>query len=898
MIDVMRYTTVSTAANSLLQIRERQQLLHCRLPEDWKKGARKQPCGHSARFRLISYDLTMEEQTPEATSRTVFVRSISFGVGKDAVEQAFEVIGPIRKCFLVQAKGDAKHKGYGYVQFALREDAAAAVQQLNGTSLGGRKLKVDFAAARAPLAERKRKAEEQGVPGAAKAQRPDAIAGTPPDEPPAAHKQPAREAAAKQRAATSANRAAAPRMTAAAAAKQRMVLTVAIGGIPSGRRDAITQLAAAAGKVVATDTAPPADVIAAAKLREDGCTDEIIFVTYATNRDVMSAVSKLHGCDVTPAKADRGRRSGTEAAPAKEQQRLWARQVAGEGAHLKTWRIIIRNLSFQVNAAELRQRLEAAGFVWDLSIARSAEGKLRGFAFASFTCRADAERAIALLNQQVIHKRPIAVDWAVAKSQYQTAGAASALNGGEPGSVLKGVPPDSDAEPSGASDTDESMAEEEDEAEARPVEDERAMQRSMLAALLGGKSSAGSPAVAEPSSGEDADADDEAGSDGDAAAAAAMRGAIPDTAARAPARVQPPQAAAGDDDAPRTVFVRSLPAGTTEAVLRSAMSKFGPLKACRIVIDKATGQPKGTAFVEYRRPDSAANASVHGQPAHTVGITVAGRKVLADLALPKDEVRALALDRAAGFCGSHERNRDRRNLYLASEGEIAEGSPAWESVPAGDRDRRKRAAADKALKLRSPNFAVSTTRLAVRNIPASMSDKALKQLALQAVKAHASRAHPHVKQVKILREDVPPGAPAMKAAKSRGRGFIEFTEHEHALCALRQLNNNPQPFGAQHRPIIEFAIDDMRKLRKRQQRMSRPITSRVDSATGSDMQRNDRRRPAAARHLRGQQSEDIDPAARSRRASLPRQKPGVRAGGLQSKRAGKSVMSKKVIKKS
>lgn len=47
-----------------------------------------------------------------------------------------------------------------------------------------------------------------------------------------------------------------------------------------------------------------------------------------------------------------------------------------------------------------------------------------------------------------------------------------------------------------------------------------------------------------------------------------------------------------------------------------------------------------------------------------MGITVAGRKVLADLALPKDEVRALALDRAAGFRGSHERNRDRRNLYL------------------------------------------------------------------------------------------------------------------------------------------------------------------------------------------------------------------------------------------
>ena len=87
-------------------------------------------------------NINMEDDTPETTSRTVFVRGVSFSSGKDELEKAFEAIGPVRKCFLVQAKGEAKHKGYGYVQFALREDAAAAVRQLQGFSLGGRKLKV------------------------------------------------------------------------------------------------------------------------------------------------------------------------------------------------------------------------------------------------------------------------------------------------------------------------------------------------------------------------------------------------------------------------------------------------------------------------------------------------------------------------------------------------------------------------------------------------------------------------------------------------------------------------------------------------------------------------------------------------------------------------------------
>lgn len=48
-------------------------------------------------------------------------------------------------------------------------------------------------------------------------------------------------------------------------------------------------------------------------------------------------------------------------------------------------------------------------------------------------------------------------------------------------------------------------------------------------------------------------------------------------------------------------------------------------------------------------------------------------------------------------------------------------------------------------------------------------------------------------QVKVLRDNTrltKEGDPT-----SKGIAFAEFTDHEHALCALRQLNNNPGPFG-------------------------------------------------------------------------------------------------------
>ena len=223
----------------------------------------------------------------EHGSHTVFVKGVSFAVEKDALEEAFGNVGPIRNCFLVRKKGEERHKGCGYVQFALREDAAAAVQQMQGAELGGRKLKVhfrvsspenfserlwdqfrdvlpavplsvtrrrarasqvEFAEKRPPLAERKRKAEDGGDPAAAA------------KAPRLAEKKGEASAVADRAGTKPVKKANAPRQqqtkspgdvmrAAAAAEKQRLVMTVAVGGIPPGRRDHVTKLSMSAGKV-------------------------------------------------------------------------------------------------------------------------------------------------------------------------------------------------------------------------------------------------------------------------------------------------------------------------------------------------------------------------------------------------------------------------------------------------------------------------------------------------------------------------------------------------------------------------------------------------------------------------------------------------------------------------
>ena len=63
-----------------------------------------------------------------------------------------------------------------------------------------------------------------------------------------------------------------------------------------------------------------------------------------------------------------------------------------------------------------------------------------------------------------------------------------------------------------------------------------------------------------------------------------------------------------------------------------------------------------------------------------------------------------------------------------------------------------------------------------------------------------------MKQVKILKDADKAGEAKAKSAKSKGFAFVELTDHEHALCALRQLNNNPVPFGAMLSAEIACAI--------------------------------------------------------------------------------------------
>jgi nucleolar protein 4 len=69
---------------------------------------------------------------------------------------------------------------------------------------------------------------------------------------------------------------------------------------------------------------------------------------------------------------------------------------------------------------------------------------------------------------------------------------------------------------------------------------------------------------------------------------------------------------------------------------------------------------------------------------------------------------------------------------------------------------------------------------------------------------------PVIKQVKVVRSS--DRLDGSGVGRSKRYGFVEFGAHEHALAVLRALNNNPNVFSRDHRPIVEFALEDHRSV--------------------------------------------------------------------------------------
>ena len=77
--------------------------------------------------------------------KKLYVGNLEYGVTDSALEQMFAAYGTVESAQVIMDRDTGRSKGFGFVEMANDQEAAAAIAALNGQQSGGRSLTVNEA---------------------------------------------------------------------------------------------------------------------------------------------------------------------------------------------------------------------------------------------------------------------------------------------------------------------------------------------------------------------------------------------------------------------------------------------------------------------------------------------------------------------------------------------------------------------------------------------------------------------------------------------------------------------------------------------------------------------------------------------------------------------------------
>ncbi|AEO57453.1 hypothetical protein MYCTH_2303648 [Thermothelomyces thermophilus ATCC 42464] len=541
-------------------------------------------------------------------------------------------------------------------------------------------------------------------------------------------------------------------------------------------------------------------------------------------------------------------------------------------------KLIIRNLPWSIKKPEqLAKLFQSFGKVKFVDLPND-KGKLAGFGFVTLRGRKNAERAMEAINGKVVDGRTLAVDWAVDKQTWEKlkdaadqdeAKAKSPKEKKSEKAKSDKKEEDEDDDPNMTQeDRDlvnffknygDNLEDEEEEDDQESEEDDE--EKSHGEEDQDGDSESGEEEEEDQEEDEDSESDVEESDDSD------------DEEDK-----KKPKKPLTDNST--TIFIRNLPYSTTDETLKAHFTRFGRVRYARVVMDRTTEKPAGTGFVCFVREEDF-KACLKGAPRHKPAPMLAKHSVLQDeTADPEGNytldgrvlqvTQAVSKDEAARLAEESKgrRKEDKRRLFLLSEGAITPKSPLYSKLtPAEIKMREASAKQRKKLIESNPSLHLSLTRLAVRNIPHSLSSKDLKALARRAIVEFAKdvkegrrlpiskeererggeadreaerrrreKGKGVVRQAKIVFETAQGSKVDEKTGggRSRGYGFIEYWSHRRALMGLRYLNGHPlkNEAGKTPRLIVEFAIENAKVVQRRRQQEEKSRMAKEQKAAG------------------------------------------------------------------
>jgi len=77
--------------------------------------------------------------------RKLYVGNLAFSVSEDDLREAFNACGEVDSVNLIMDRDSGRSKGFGFVEMSSDSEAQKAIQELNGTSLNDREIRVNEA---------------------------------------------------------------------------------------------------------------------------------------------------------------------------------------------------------------------------------------------------------------------------------------------------------------------------------------------------------------------------------------------------------------------------------------------------------------------------------------------------------------------------------------------------------------------------------------------------------------------------------------------------------------------------------------------------------------------------------------------------------------------------------
>lgn len=300
--------------------------------------------------------------------KTIFVSTLPYSATNADLEAFFSQIGPVRSCFIVFKDGVST--GCGYVQYALPEDAVKALELKKKKFLDKRKLKIELAVSKSIVEERKKQQDKLEK----KTDDDLDVQGTLDME------KMKKQLKIKPQG---------PRVS------SRMT-SVLMSNLPDSlNKKQLFKKVRKSGNVV--ELKFPTD-------------DGTAVVIYGTVQEAQKAVQQM----------DQHIFKGSTLS-------CKLQKTETEASIAKRSRLIVRNLAFHCQPANLENVFNAFGDIAECTCPKMPDGKSKGFGFVQFKHLQDAQRAITGVNGRKILGRVVAVDWALGKTEYDRLAAQDAV---------------------------------------------------------------------------------------------------------------------------------------------------------------------------------------------------------------------------------------------------------------------------------------------------------------------------------------------------------------------------------------------------------------------------------------------------------------------------------------